>query len=176
MFSEFSHVFYTTRESLSRFSIFSVTRKFKFFASNDHNWLPYFQKTSRSWRHSLHKKLLLCNNQEHILIQHANHLILDYVDNYPKMSHLLKKLAFAKVCILVSHYQVTLLWNTIFSEDSQASFLIVLWSSFFGAILKPVFLSFYDRRFLGQFSSQFSYRFMIVFLGAQQKSLSSLKL
>ena len=34
---------------------------------------------------------------------------MDFVDNNPKMSHLLKKLAFTKVFILVSDNQVTLL-------------------------------------------------------------------
>ena len=33
---------------------------------------------------------------------------MDLVENYPKMFHLLKKLAFAEVYILVSTYQVTL--------------------------------------------------------------------
>ena len=33
---------------------------------------------------------------------------MDLVENYPKMSHLLKKLAFAEVYILVSNNQVTL--------------------------------------------------------------------
>ena len=36
---------------------------------------------------------------------------MDLVENYPKMSHLLKKLAFAEVYNLVSTYQVTLLRN-----------------------------------------------------------------
>ena len=34
-------------------------------------------------------------------------MLLDFVDNYPKMSHLLKKLAFTEVYILASNNQVT---------------------------------------------------------------------
>ena len=34
---------------------------------------------------------------------------MDFVDNYTEMSHLLKKLAFAEVYILLSNNQVTLL-------------------------------------------------------------------
>ena len=34
---------------------------------------------------------------------------MDFVENNPKMSHLLKKLAFTEVYIVVNNYQVTLL-------------------------------------------------------------------
>ena len=34
---------------------------------------------------------------------------MDFVDNNPKMSHLLKKLAFTEVYIGVTNYQITLL-------------------------------------------------------------------
>ena len=35
---------------------------------------------------------------------------MDFVELYPKMSHLLKKLAFTEVYILVSNNQVTLIY------------------------------------------------------------------
>ena len=41
---------------------------------------------------------------------------MDLVENYPKMSHLLKKLAFAEVYILVSHNQVNLQFIKIFAN------------------------------------------------------------
>ena len=40
---------------------------------------------------------------------------MDYVENCPKKSHLLKKLAFTEVCNLVSKNQVTLITFTISS-------------------------------------------------------------
>ena len=36
-------------------------------------------------------------------------LTLDFVDKYPEMSHLLKKLAFTEVYIGVTNYQITIL-------------------------------------------------------------------
>ena len=46
---------------------------------------------------------------------------MDLVENYPKMSHLLKKLAFAEVYIWVSHNQVTLHSYKYFANKSEPS-------------------------------------------------------
>ena len=65
--------------------------------------------------------MLLSNNQVTLLyilniyeivsvLSQLGQLILNYVDNYPKMYHLLKKLAFTEVHMLLSNSQVTLLY------------------------------------------------------------------
>ena len=44
-----------------------------------------------------------------LVLSQLGDLTVDFVDNYTEMSHLLKKLAFAEVYILLSNNQVTLL-------------------------------------------------------------------
>ena len=46
-----------------------------------------------------------------LVLSKLGYLTLDYIENYPKKYYLLKKLAFAEVYILVSNYQVTLLFR-----------------------------------------------------------------
>ena len=58
-----------------------------------------------------------------LVLSQLGHLTLYSVKSYPKMSHLLKKLAFTDVYILDGQYQVTLLLDSTFFFTNICSYI-----------------------------------------------------